>query len=97
MSIEAQLSRDEGEALVRRGLGKYEPELVTSYCAPLAWNLRSENADVRSRNGTAFFLDAGEGAFAVTAAHVIDGWLKAGAGPLRVVGDGHAIQVDWKC
>ncbi len=95
MSIEAQLSREEGEALVRRGLGKCELELVTSYCAPLAWNVRRENGDIRSRNGTTFFLDAGEGAFAVTAAHVIDGWLKDGAGPLRVAGDGHAMQVDW--
>jgi len=57
--------------------------------------VRRENGNIRSRNGTTFFLDAGEGAFAVTAAHVIDGWLKDGAGPLRVAGDGHAIQVDW--
>jgi len=30
MSIEAQLSREEGEALVRRGLGKYELELCST-------------------------------------------------------------------
>jgi hypothetical protein len=29
---------------------------------------------VRVRNGTAFFLDAGNGPFCVTASHVVEGW-----------------------
>lgn len=95
MSIEQQLSIEEGKAIIQRGLGKFELSLVISYCAPLTWNVRGENGDIRSRNGTTFFLDAGEGVFAVTAYHVIDGWLKDGAGPLRVAGDGYSLQLDW--
>lgn len=100
MSLEQQLSIEEGRALIHGGLGKYELELVISFCAPLAWNVRSQNGDIHSRNGTAFFLDAGEGVFAVTACHVIEGWRKSreieDAGPLRVAGNGYSVQLDWE-
>lgn len=95
MSLEQQLSTEEGEAIIRRGLGKCELNLVISYCAPLTWNVRGENGDIRSRNGTTFFLDLGERVFAVTAYHVIEGWRKDGAGPLRVAGDGYSVPLDW--
>jgi hypothetical protein len=85
---------------MRGGLGKYELELVTSFCAPLYWAIRKQNGEVFSRNGTAFFLDAGEGLFAVTASHVIEGWRKSreyeDAGPLRVAGNGRSFQLDWE-
>ena len=72
---------------------------MTSLCAPLYWAIRRENGDVYSRNGTAFFLDAGAGLFAVTACHVIEGWRKSreteNAGPLRVAGNGYSVQLDW--
>jgi hypothetical protein len=100
MSLEHQLSIEEGRALIRGGLGKYELELVISFCAALAWNVRSQNGDIHSRNGTAFFLDAGEGVFAVTACHVIEGWRKSreieDAGPLRLAGNGYSVQLDWE-
>jgi len=102
MSLEQQLSIDEGRALIHGGLGKYELELVISFCAPLAWTVRSQNGDIRTRNGTAFFLDAGEGTFGVTACHVIEGvggWRQSKeleeAGPLRVAGTGHSVLLDW--
>jgi hypothetical protein len=98
-TIEPQLSIEEGEAMMRRGLGKFELHLVISFCAPLAWNVRNEDGDIRSRNGTAFFLNAGDGVFAVTACHVIEGWHKSrqieDAGPLRVAGDGNSLELHW--
>lgn len=55
------------------GLGRAELEFVTSICAPLYWLIRDSSGKIRVRNGTAFFLDAGMGPFAVTAAHVLAG------------------------
>ena len=56
------------------GLGKAELEFVTSIAAPIFWVIREESGRCRWRNGSAFFLDAGAGPFAVTAQHVIAGW-----------------------
>jgi hypothetical protein len=88
MPIDEQLSIDEAKAIMAGGLGDYELELVTSYCAPLYWAARDEDGSFGSHNGTAFFLDAGEGLFAVTACHVVDGWNASrateDAGPLRL-------------
>jgi hypothetical protein len=98
-SLEEQLSVDEGRAILQRGLGKFELELVTSFCAPLYCAMRDRDGNIYSRNGTAFFLDAGEGLFGVTAAHVIDGLRKLrqteGAGPMRLAGNGTSVQLDW--
>jgi hypothetical protein len=98
ISIEEQLSVEEGNAIMQRGLGKYELELVTSFCTPLYCALRDESGNVYSRNGTAFFLDAGAGLFAVTAAHVIEGLRKLreteGARLPRLAGNGTSIQLD---
>jgi hypothetical protein len=98
-SLEEQLSPEEGKAIILGGLGKYELELVTSFCTPLYCALRDQSGRISSRNGTAFFLDAGEGCFAVTAAHVIEGLRELrrteGAGPLRLAGNGISIELDW--
>jgi hypothetical protein len=98
-SLERQLSREEGEAIMRGGLGRFELELVTSFCAPLYCAMRDGSGNICSRNGTAFFLDAGNGLFGVTAAHVIDGLRELrdthGAGPLRLAGNGTSVQLDW--
>jgi hypothetical protein len=56
------------------GLGRANLEFVASLVAPLFWVISDPDGRYRVRNGTAFFLDAGAGPFAVTAAHVIDGW-----------------------
>lgn len=53
---------------------KVEAVFVASLVVPLFWVIRDENGQIRPRNGTAFFLDAGNGSFAVTANHVIEGW-----------------------
>jgi hypothetical protein len=99
MSLEQQLSVDEGRALIHGGLGEYELQLVISFCAPLGWRVQAENGDIHSRNGTAFFLDAGGGVFGVTASHVIEGWRQSrkieDASSLRVAGNGYSLQLDW--
>ena len=75
MSISEQLTADEAKAIMSGGLGDYELERVAGYCAPLYWAVRDAPRSVSSHNGTAFFLNVGEGVFAVTACHVIDGYV----------------------
>jgi hypothetical protein len=67
--------RDEQQArtMMAGGLGRAELEFATSITAPLYWIIRDSPRQYRVRNGSAFFLDAGEGLFAVTAHHVIEG------------------------
>jgi hypothetical protein len=67
-------SEKEARAIVSAGLGRAELELATSFTAPLYWIIRKADGKYRVRDGSAFFLDAGAGPFAVTANHVIDGW-----------------------
>jgi hypothetical protein len=61
--------------------------------------VRAPDGQVFSHNGTAFFLNPGQGVFAVTAAHVVDGWRASraseDAGPLRLAGNGTSIALDW--
>jgi hypothetical protein len=99
VSIEDQLSIDEAKAIICAGLGEYELKLVTSFCAPLYWAIRTE-AGVHTRNGTAFFLDMGVGVLGVTACHVVEGWAKSrqceNAGPLRLAGNGSSVELDWE-
>jgi hypothetical protein len=99
MSISEQLTADEAKAIMSGGLGDYELERVAGYCAPLYWAVRGSSRSVSSHNGTAFFLNVGEGLFAVTACHVIDGWMASraseDAGPLRLGGDGQSVAVDF--
>jgi hypothetical protein len=98
--IGPQLSLDEAKAIMRAGLGRYELDLVTSFCAPLYWAIRYPDRSFSSQNATTFFLDAGEGAFGVTACHVIDGWLAArqmqDVGPLRIAANGPSPVLDWE-
>jgi hypothetical protein len=97
--ITPQLSREEAIAIMRNGLGDAELALITSFCAPLYWVVgRDTNGNPIARNGTVFFLDAGEGAFAITACHVIHGWIrdqKAGGGPLCIATNGTPLKIIW--
>jgi hypothetical protein len=67
------INESEARRVMASGLGRAELEFATSICAPLYWIIRDLDGKLRPRNGTAFFLDAGEGVFAVTAAHVLTG------------------------
>jgi hypothetical protein len=64
----------EARAIIAAGLGRAELEFAMSLTAPLYWIIREDENQYRVRNGSAFFLDAGEGPFAVTANHVVKGW-----------------------
>ena len=61
MIFEEQLTAEQAKAIIKSGLGIEELKLATSFCAPLFWQVDDEGG-VRVRNGTAFFIDAGEGA-----------------------------------
>ena len=56
----------DARAIMAAGLGKAELEFATSLTAPLYWVIRDDKK-YRARNGSAFFLDTGQGLFAVTA------------------------------
>ena len=49
-----------------------ELEFVASITAPIFWVLRDSNGTDTVKNGSLFFMDAGEGVFAVTASHVVE-------------------------
>lgn len=50
--------------------------MATSHVTFLYWNRRTLLGTIASNNGSVFFIDNGEDVFAVTAAHVIDGYLE---------------------
>jgi len=97
--ISPQLSKEEAIAIMRAGLGEAELELVASFCSPIYWVVaRLPDGTVITENGTAFFVNAGQGVFGVTACHVIHGWLrdrKAGCGPLCLAANGDPLVIDW--
>jgi hypothetical protein len=97
--ISPQLSRQEAIAIMRGGLGEAELELVGSFCAPLYWVTgRAPDRSPVAQNGTAFFMNAGQGVFGVTACHVVHGWMRArrqGAGPLCLATNGNPLVIDW--
>jgi hypothetical protein len=63
-------TREDAKRIIAAGLGTAEVELVALFAAPLFWIIRTDRGDYL-KNGTAFFLNAGEGVFGVTAAHVV--------------------------
>ena len=93
------ISIEEAKAIMRGGLGEAELKLVATYAAPLYWVIQRDGG-VTTRNGTAFFLDAGSGPFGVTACHVIDGYI-ADCASLDVIAlrlgarQGHSVSLDW--
>jgi hypothetical protein len=71
--LDSELTLDEATALLKGGLGKALKETAASYIAPIFWD-RSNGAV--ENNGTIFFLNCGEGPFAVTADHVFKKYLE---------------------
>lgn len=59
------------------GFETTELEFVRSITAPLFWAFRdSTGNDDQVKSGSVFFLDTGEGTYAVTAAHVVEECLR---------------------
>ncbi len=78
------------------GLGRAELEFVASITAPLYWvSPAADSVGLIARNGSAFFLDAGDGPFGVTAAHVIRGMetARTAGGPVSCQ-LGHDLRLD---
>lgn len=71
MPISKDLTIEEAKKIMK-DLGKAEGEFVTSLTAPLYWIIEEGNSWPIVINGSAFFLNAGEGPFGVTACHVIN-------------------------
>ncbi len=71
------LTREEASRLLSGDFGRALRDTVASFVAPLVWEVLDDQGEVLLRNGTAFFLDAGEGPFLVTADHVFQGYLDA--------------------
>lgn len=69
----SSLTIEEAKKIMSAGLGKAELEFATSITAPLYWVIKEGDSNFKVRNGSAFFLDVGEGPFGVTANHVVDG------------------------
>ena len=70
-------TREEATKMLQGDFGLAIKELMYSFVAPLLWERLTDNGEVALRNGTAFFLDAGEGVMMVTACHVYEGYLDA--------------------
>jgi hypothetical protein len=93
-AVSPTLTIEEAKALLKAGLGAAEIDFITSLTAPLYWVIR-DGKTIRSRNGSTFFLDAGEGVFGVTAAHVLVG-RRDNLAEFNVIATqiGHDLQVD---
>jgi hypothetical protein len=96
--FQEQLTPEQAQALIKSGLGAEELRLATSFCAPLFWQVEDKSG-LEVRNGTAFFVDAGEGVFGVTAWHVIDGYFNSRetrrAGRITLGGNGRSLPLEW--
>jgi len=70
------MTLDEAKELIKGPLGKELSKIAASYVAPLFWEKQADSESVVLNNGSIFFLDCGEGLFAVTADHVYQAYLK---------------------
>src|SRR5260221_4311043 len=68
------ISIEEAKAIMAGGLGKSELDFISSLTAPIFWLIPENDGKFQARNGSAFFLDAGQGPFGITANHVLEGW-----------------------
>jgi hypothetical protein len=70
----AAASEEEGRRLIEAGFSDVLVEAASRCTTWIVWHVRASGAEREIvNNGTAFFLDAGKGAFGVTAAHVVAG------------------------
>jgi hypothetical protein len=90
---------EDQRTILASGIGRVELELINSFNVPLFWSVPKDNGTEGYRNATAFFLNAGQSVFGVTASHVIDGWkrscIEQGAGCLYLSGHREHLPIDW--
>ena len=79
------MTPDEAKELIAGPLGDAALKAVAGYVSPIFWAVEDEEGrEFVPNNGTIFFVDAAQGAFAVTANHVYQGYLDAKAAYPRV-------------
>lgn len=81
-----QLTQEEALALAKGPLSGEVLRLAASTVEPLFWLAGPPDAELL-RNGTTFFVNAGQGIFGVTAGHVFDAYVahkRDGGGPCHV-------------
>ena len=69
-------TREEATEMLQGDFGRAIRDLTFSFVAPLYWQIMNDDSVVALRNGTAFFLNAGEGVMMATARHVYEGYLE---------------------
>ncbi len=79
------MTPDEAKELIAGLFGEAALKAAAGYVSPIFWAVENnEGREFVPSNGTIFFVDAGQGAFAVTADHVYQGYLDAKAEYPRV-------------
>jgi hypothetical protein len=79
MSFEANHTREQALALLRRGLDKALQFAASQYVMPICFIAAEKGRPLILGNGSAFMLDAGKGPFLVTAHHVYEEYRSAQA------------------
>lgn len=70
-------TKNEAVALLKGPYGREIANVATSYTSVIFWGtLNPHSGDTQIGNGSVFFLDCGEGVFAVTADHVYQAYLE---------------------
>ena len=69
------MDKNEAISLLKGKYGRAISNLASSYTSAIFWI--SEASNVKVGNGSIFFIDCGNGPFAVTADHVYEGYLKS--------------------
>lgn len=86
------VSVDRAKELMRGDLGRYHYEILARICSPLYWHFPDDKGVRRiSANGTLSYVQSEERVFGVTAAHVVNGYLKEEAEPGCVLQLGNAV------
>jgi hypothetical protein len=91
-----QLTDEQALALAKGPLGGELLRLAASTVEPLFWPVGRPDNDLL-RNGTTFFVNAGQGIFGVTAGHVFDAYVahkRDGGGPCHVGMQGVAFDLE---
>lgn len=69
-------TKEEATAILEGPLGAELRDLPARFIAPIHWTALDDAGSAETITGTMFFVDAGVGPFAVTAAHVYKSYLK---------------------
>lgn len=89
------LTKEEATKVLKKGFGRVLSKVVLGCSVPVLWYRPEEfHANRVSNSGTAFFVDAGSGAFGITAQHVIQGLRDAQADRADYICQVGAARVD---